>query len=139
MSTLLHLYKGKLSYILWHFKQFYLPLHYMTAALSSKSIYIYQASTQYIIPSMLLKCVLTLTLTFSTISKWFILIQNDIINWKRNSFTEKISYSFSSRMCFCISYKFKYILIVYIQVSLTLIFKILPKVKFSRNRLGGRV
>ena len=75
----------------------------MAAALSGKSMYIYQASTQYIIPSMLLKCVLTLTLTFSIISKQVILIQNDIINWRRNSFPEKISYSFSSRVCFCIS------------------------------------
>lgn len=49
----------------------------MVAALSSKSMYIYQASTQNTIPSMPLECVLTLTLTLSVISKWVILIRND--------------------------------------------------------------
>lgn len=49
----------------------------MVAALSSKSMYIYQASTQNTISSMPLECVLTLTLTLSIISKWVILIRND--------------------------------------------------------------
>ena len=62
----------------------------MTAALSSKSMYISQAPTQCTIPSMLLKFVLTLTLTLSIFSKWVIIIQNDIINWKRNSFPERM-------------------------------------------------
>lgn len=85
------------------FVTIYLPLHYMAPSLSSKSMYSYQASTQYTIPSRLLKYLLALTLTLSIISKWVIIIQNDIINWKRNSFPERISDSFSRRMCFCIS------------------------------------